>query len=59
MCLDLREQIARIDRAIAETSKLLAEEHKLRKETLWFPWMQLMTIVVSSAAVGAVVARLL
>ena len=59
MALDLREQIARIDRAIAETGKLLAEEHKLRKETLWFPWIQLMTIVVSSAAVGAVVARLL
>lgn len=57
--LDIREQIVRIDRAIAETGKLLAEERKLKKETVWFPWVQLLTVVVSSAAIGAVVARLI
>ena len=51
--LDLREQIARIDRAIAETGKLLAER-KLKKETYWFPWLQITTMVVSSATIGAV-----
>ena len=63
---DVREQLARIDRAQAETSKFAAEQHKLiaeqlklDKERWWFPWLQLLTLVVSSAAIGAVVARLL
>jgi hypothetical protein len=62
--LNLREQIARIDRAQAETEKFAAEQRKLAAEALkldkerwWFPWLQLLTVAVSSAAVGAVVAR--
>lgn len=61
--LDIREQIVRIDRAIAETGRLQAETRKLTSEQLdkerwWFPWLQLLTLVISSAAIGAVVARL-
>ena len=50
--LDIREQIIRIDRAIAETQKfqsesdkLRAEERKLRRDTVIAPWV---------AAVGGV-----
>jgi len=63
--LDLREQIARIDQAQAETRKFAAEQQKLVEEALklarerfWFPWLQLLTLVASSAAIAAVVARL-
>ncbi|MCL2430097.1 MAG: hypothetical protein FWD12_12790 [Alphaproteobacteria bacterium] len=64
--LDLREQITRIDRAIEVTRKFTAEQHKLQaearkpeRERMWFPWLQLLTLAASSAAIGAVVARLL
>ena len=63
--LDLREQIARIDQAQAETREFAAEQQKLVEEVLklarerfWFPWLQLLTLVASSAAIAAVVARL-
>lgn len=71
--LDLRAELARIDRDrvetqklmdesrkfVAEQQKLIAESLKLDKERWWFPWLQLMTVVVSSAAIAAVVARLI
>lgn len=78
--IDLSEQIARIDRAQAETRKfvsemnklsaeasklsaeqlkLMAEAMKLDKERWWFPWLQLVTVSVSSAVIAAIVARLL
>lgn len=64
--LDLQEQIARIDQAQAETRKFAAEQQKLIEESLklarervWFPWLQLLALVASSAGIAAVVARLL
>lgn len=70
---DLREQLAQIDRAQADTRKLIAESDKfaaeqrkliaetlkLDKERWWFPWLQLLTVSVSSAVVAAIVARLI
>jgi len=70
--LNIREQISRIDRSMAEYHKLAAEEDKLRaearklvsealkldRERWWFPWLQLVTTVGGSAAVGALVGRL-
>jgi hypothetical protein len=69
--LDLRAEIARIDRDRAETQKLgeearkyAAEAHKLSAETRkldreyrWFPWLQLG--LTSVAALAAVVAAFL
>jgi hypothetical protein len=64
--LNLQEQVTRIDRAIAETHKFMAEQTKLIAERqkldcgrARFPWLQLLTLVVSSATIGALVARLL
>lgn len=64
--LDLREQLARIDRAreetlkfIAEQHKLLAEQSKLNAERQKFnrdPWILIAAAVI--AAFAAVVARL-
>lgn len=57
--LDLREQIVRIDRAIAETHKLQAESDKFHAETLklgrdrWLaPFIAIATLV--AAITGAV-----
>jgi hypothetical protein len=50
--LDLREQIARIDRNQAETQKLLAESHKFRRERWVIP------VTVAGALLAAAVARL-
>ena len=44
---------------VAEADKLEAERRKLDRERVWFPWLQLLTLVVSSATIGAIVARLL
>ena len=62
--LDLQEQVTRIDRAIAETAKFAAEQRKLTaaaakldRERWWFPWLQLVTTVGGSAAIGAIVGR--
>lgn len=46
--LDIRAELARIDRERAETQKFVAEQRKLMAEasklsleTRWFPWLQL------------------
>lgn len=61
---DIRQQ-AELQRMLEETKKFVAEQHKvmaeaakLDKERWWFPWLQLLTITISSAAIGAVVGRL-
>ena len=49
---DLQEQIARIDRAIAETRKLLAEHGKLNAEARKFnrdPWFVLIGAIAAAA----------
>jgi hypothetical protein len=43
---------------VAEAHKLEAERRKLDCERAWFPWLQLLTLVASSAIIGALVARL-
>ena len=50
--LNLREQITRIDRAIAETGKLQAEAAKFRRE-------RFLTPVVAASALGGFIAALL
>jgi preprotein translocase subunit SecY len=50
--LDIREQIVRIDRNIAETQKLLAEGRKFNRERWIVP------VTVLGAIIAAVVARL-
>jgi hypothetical protein len=59
--LDLRGQIARIDRDIAEGAKLheesrkfAAETRRLAREDRYFPWLQL----TSSGAIAAIVAAI-
>lgn len=47
--LDLREQIARIDRNLAETQKLFAEARKFNRD----PWF-----LIVGAVVAAVISRL-
>jgi hypothetical protein len=51
-------QEAKLLRLVEETKKFVAEAHKLeaerRRERVWFPWLQLLTLVVSSATIGAV-----
>ena len=44
---------------VAEAQKLEAERRKLDRERVWFPRLQLLTPVVSSATIGAIVSRLL
>jgi hypothetical protein len=44
---------------VAEAHKLEAEHRKLDCERVWLPWLQLLTLVVSSATISAIVARLL
>lgn len=48
--LDLREQIARIDRTMAETQKLLSERHKFDRD----PWVLLAAAMVAAFATIAV-----
>ena len=62
--LDLREQITRIDRAIAESSKFQAEQRKLISESLkfdrerwWLPWSQLITMIAAIVAAVGVIFR--
>lgn len=50
--LNIREQIARIDRNLAETQKLLAERDKFKRD----PWA--LTLAALIAALAAVIARL-
>lgn len=59
--LDLRAELARIDRDRAETQKLQEESRKysagtrrLDREYRWFPWLQLgLTSVAALAAIAA------
>lgn len=63
--LDLREQIARIDRAIAETSKFAAEQRKLEAEARQYDrnrWQIVVTAMTAGAALfgaGAAFLKLL
>jgi hypothetical protein len=54
-----RKLQAEHDQMTALTIKSYAETAKLDKERWWFPWLQLLTVVISSAAIGAIVARLI
>jgi hypothetical protein len=54
--LNLREQIARIDRSIDEAAKLRAEQHKLMAEARKFRWDPI--IVVAGAIIAGVFLRL-
>ena len=54
--LNIREQIARIDRTQAEIQKLLAEQPKLRAETRKYRFDPF--LVVAGMMVAAIVARL-
>jgi ABC-type phosphate/phosphonate transport system permease subunit len=61
--LDLRAEIARIDREraetqkfVAETRKLMNEADKLGREYRWYPWVQM--IVTLGAIVVAALALL-
>jgi hypothetical protein len=65
--LDLREQLVRIDLAIAETRKFqhesdryAAETRRLDREYRWFPWLQLSITAVAAIAaiIAAIVAHL-
>lgn len=58
--LDIREQITRIDRAMAETHKFVAEQQKLAAETAklnrdraFVPWVVMATLLGAGAAAFA------
>jgi hypothetical protein len=63
--IDLREQVIRIDRMLAESDKfvaeqrmLMAESQKFDKERWWFPWLQVVTAIAAIvAAIGVIVHR--
>lgn len=69
--LDLRAEIARIDRERAETRKLtqesdkfaaeqrklISESQKLDKERWWFPWLQVITAIAAIIAALGVLLR--
>ena len=55
---ELQRMLEETKKFVAESHKLEAERRKLDKESGWFPWLQLLTLVVSSATIGAIVARL-
>ena len=55
---ELQRMLEETKKFVAESHKLEAERRKLDKERWWFPWLQLLTLVISSATIGAVVARL-
>lgn len=57
--LDLQEQIARIDRAQAETRKFVAEQAKLASEADKLRRDRFLAPVVTAAAVSGAVATLL
>jgi len=56
---ELQRMLEETKKFVAESHKLEAEQRKLDKERWWFPWIQLLTLVVSSAGIGAIVARLI
>lgn len=62
--LDLRAELARIDRDRAETQKLgeesrkfAAETRRLAREDRYFPWVQLASSGAIAALVAAIVAH--
>lgn len=57
--VEIRRWLAESDKFVAEQRKLMAEAAKYEKEHCWFPWLQLIALVVSSAGIGALVARLI
>jgi len=56
---ELLRMVEETKKFVSEAHKLEADRRKLDRERAWFPWLQLLTLVVSSATIGAVVARLL
>lgn len=57
--LDVREQIVRIDRAIAETAKFSAETRKLLREARFIGWQVIAALLATGVAGGALLARVL
>ena len=57
--LDLREQIVRIDRAIAETRKFQAESDKLRRDRSMLPVTAIATIMGAGGALVAATVALM
>jgi hypothetical protein len=62
--LDIREQIARIDRAREETLKFTAEQHKLTAEAaklgpdrLLAPWLAIVGLIGGVITVASTIAR--
>lgn len=62
--LDIREQIARIDRAREETLKFTAEQHKLTAEAaklgrdrLLAPWLAIVGLIGGLIAIASALAR--
>jgi len=51
--LNLREQIVRIDRNIAEVEKLQAEARKFKVESQWEPWKVLLSALAGLGAWSA------
>ena len=56
---ETRRLIVESEKFIAEQRLLIAEAQKADKERWWFPWVQMLTAIVTSALVGALVARLI
>jgi hypothetical protein len=57
--LYIDRQLAEMRKFNAEHDKLMAEALKFERERRWFPWLQLLAVVGSSAAIAAVVSRLI
>jgi hypothetical protein len=55
---ETRKFVAEQHKLMTEGDKLRTEAAKLDRERVWFPWLQLLTVAISSAAIGAVVAKL-
>ena len=55
---ELLRMVEETKKFVADAHKLEAERRKLYRERAWFPWLQLLSVVVSSATIGALVARL-
>jgi hypothetical protein len=55
---ELLRLVAETKTFVAEAHKLEAERRKLDRDRVWFRWLQLLMLVVSSATISAIVARL-
>jgi hypothetical protein len=56
---ETRKLFAESDKFVTEQRKLMAEAQKFEREHWWYPFLQLITVAVSSATVAAIVARLI